>query len=502
MKEVRESAALVPVLKSLLGLYILAAAGATGWLMRRWSVGSAGRGIGKAVLYGLVAWACVMPWNLKAFLATMNPVFPFAFNLIPSFHVDPYWMGYQMGEFREFSYRPFLEWLIHPWHLTRIAELSNNSACGAVFLAFVPFLLLMKGVDSRVKVLALVLLGRYVAWSNVSNIVRYFAPGLALLGVLIAVFIERARIAGGPGRPAALGVLGLLTGLNFYGMLLIAQFSSGFLGVVTGQESIRDNLLRQRPSYPCPPYAGCEAMNRTLPGDAGVLFVGEARGYFLERKLKASTVFDYPVLHDVCEASRTVADVNRKLKQLGMSHLYFNSMEAMRTSGYHVFRWSNGREEALFREWWSGHLRLIWAAAMQEVYEIVPAGTGKARAALRLIMAPYPVYKELSDLQGRAIGLAQQGRAAEGEAVLKEVLKRAPWATDTQEMLGQLLALAGKERQAYDAYRKAFAMGAYSRESHYNLAILAQRLGRRSEAEQEFARARELESGFVGAAAP
>jgi len=497
VREVRETAALAPVLKPLLALYCVGLVGATGWLARRWGVGGSVRGVGRAVLYGLVAGACVLPWNLKAFLATMNPVFPFAFGLIPSFHVDPYWMGYQMGEFREFSYRPLVEWLVHPWHLTRIAELSNNSACGAVFLAFLPFLLLMKGVDARVKVLAVVLLGRYLAWSNVSNIVRYFAPGLALMGVLIAVFVERARTAGGPGRPAALAVLGLLTGLNIFGMLLIAQFSSGFFGVVTGQESLRDNLLRQRPSYPAPPYAGCEAMNQLLPKDAGVLFVGEARGYFCSRRLKASTVFDYPVLHDVCAASRTPADVNRKLRQMGLTHVFLNTMEAMRTSGYHVFRWSTPREEALFREWWSGYLKLVWAGGMQEVYEVVPKGAGRERAPMKLVMTSYPAYKELSDAQGRAMGLVQQGRAAEGEAGLRELLKRAPWATDVQELLAQFLAVAGKDRQAYDAYRKAFAMGAYSRESHYNLAILAQRLGRRAEAEQEFARARALENGYV-----
>jgi hypothetical protein len=388
IKEVREAAWLAPLSRPALAIYAVACVAALAWLVRRWGARSVLKGVMFAALFGAVVALFVSPWNLKSFLFTRNPVYPFAFHLLDGLHISPWRMDYQMGEFREFQYRPLAEWLTHPWQLVKIAGLSNNSSCGALFLAFLPLLLVFRGVGDPVRLLGVAVLGRYLIWANISNIIRYFAPGLALMGVLIAVFVDRICARRAMTRAAGMLLILAFTLVNIYSMLLIAQGGNRFWGVVLGLEKERDYFLAGRPSYPCPPYAACEAMNAVLPPRAGVLFAGEARGYFYRGRLVAATVFDFPVMLDVCAASRTTADVNRKLKQLGMTHVFFNEAEAGRIAGYRIFDWPDARQRELFDRWWTGHLKLAWQAPWLEVYQIVPAGVRERTAALRFVQAP------------------------------------------------------------------------------------------------------------------
>jgi len=496
IKEVRDAAWLASLGRPALAVYAVACVGAFAWLVRRWGTRPVLRGILVAALFGAVVALCVVPWNLKSFLFTRNPVYPFAFHVLDGLHISPWRMDYQMGEFREFQYRPFSEWLTHPWHLVKIAGLSNNSACGALFLAFLPLLLVFRGVGEPVRLLGTAVLGRYLLWANISNIIRYFVPGLALMGVLIAVFVDRICARRAMTRVAGMILILAFTAVNVYAMLVIAQGGSRFWGVVLGLEKQRDYFLAGRPSYPCPPYAACEAMNSLLPPRAGVLLAGEARGYFYRGRLIASTVFDFPVLLDVCAASRTPDDVNRKLKQLGMTHVFFNEAEAGRIAGYRIFDWPDARQRDLFERWWTGNLSLVWQVPWLEVYRIVPAGVREKTAALRFVQAPLEEYKALSGLEGSALQALQQSRFPDALSAAKELVKRAPGVARSHELVAQVLSFQNRDRESLAEFRKALALGMVSSRVHYNMSIMLRRLGDNAGAAAEYRKFTELEAAY------
>ncbi len=480
-------------------LWILAVVYAAGafaflvWLVRGWGGKNLLAGAKRAFLFGFAAWLFVSPWNLKSWLFTRNPVYPFAYEAFDSFHVSPPRMDYQMGEFREFSRRTIKEFALLPWGLTDKSGYSNNSSCGALFLGLLPLLLVFRRVGNGIKLLGLIVFGKYLLWANLSNIVRYFAPGLGLLAVLIGVFVEHAaagrRLVRFIGRACVL----VFSLANIFNILLVAQGSVNFLGVVLGVERERSFFLRERSSYPCPPYLACEKMNASLPADAGVLFLGEARGAFCRRRLLAPTVFDFPPLTELCRDSFDAAEVNKRLRQFGLTHVFFNGAEARRTGGYGIFDWPTPHSRELFERWWAEHLELEWRAGELEIYSINEKPLPERTAALKLVQVHYQEYRGLENTQRAAVASIQAGDYGRAEILARELVGAAPGVAANREILAHALAMRGKYGEALAAYRSAAGLGLHTSQLYYNIAAVCGRMGRRRDAVEAYQRASEVE---------
>jgi hypothetical protein len=347
-----------------------------------------------------------------------------------------------------------------------------------------------------------VILGRYLLWSNVSNIVRYFAPGLALLGVMIGAYLGGLCARRSLARGAGVAIVSAFSLVNLVALLLVSQWSVSWFANVLGAENDRDFLLRQRSSYPAPPYAGTEAMNAMLRPGAGVLYVGEARGAFWHGRLVAATVFDLPVLVDVCAASRDEAEIAKKLRQMGMTHVFFNLGEAQRTAGYRLFDWPTPRSRALFERWWSTRLRLLWKAGWLQVYEVARTPVAQRTAALEYVHAPFDEYDALQALDGAAGEAMHQGRYADAHAAGLELVRRVPDVARSHEVLAQSLAYQGHFGPALAEFRKAVALGMISSQIHFNMASVLQALGRAAEAAKEYQAASGLDAAWSRTDAP
>ncbi len=82
----------------------------------------------------------------------------------------------------------------------------------------------------------------------------------------------------------------------------------------------------------------------------------------------------------------------------------------------------------------------------------------------------------------RAIALHQQGRAADAEALYREVLIRAPDHFDALHLLGVALHQQGRHDPAVDSIRHAIAINPGDPSAHSNLALALRDLGRLDEA--------------------
>ena len=470
--------------------------------LAKWGCGRVGRAILLGAVFAFVSFVFVSPWNLKSLAFTGSPAFPFANNILKGFHVSEWRMNYQMGEFREYQSRGLDYFFSLPWQTTKISGYSNNSSLGGLFLALLPLLLMFRGVHPAIKLFGVIILGRYLLWLNASNIIRYFAPGLAMLGVLAGVYID--RLCAPRAWMRSMGYVAVLafSVVNLFVLLLIAQASVSFMGVVAGLETARDYYLRERSSMPVPPYLACEAMNRDLPSGAKVLFVGDARGYFYKGPLIAATVFDFPPVIDMARESRTVADMNKKMRQLGAKYVFLSENEAQRTAGYRVFGWEDARQRALFEKWWTGHLSLTWKAGAMEVLEFIPAGVKVRSASLKLVQIPTEEFDGVLNTLRQVEQANAAGNYAEAEVAAKAALVRAPEVVAIWESLGQTYAIWGKDSQALKAYQKGMSLGLVSPSAHHNLAIIYSKLGRQADSMREFQMERELQDRWSSKQVP
>lgn len=153
---------------------------------------------------------------------------------------------------------------------------------------------------------------------------RYAIPALALLAPSAAsgwVHLRRAlrvRWRGGAdvlaGAVLVWGALGAVTPVQ-------VERLACSLGVGSAGE-----LLRRHVSY----WPAVGFVNTSLPQDACILMVAEARSMYLDRNLLIEDAFRVPLLGELAEAAADPCELEAMLRRRGVTHILFNRHEAPR----------------------------------------------------------------------------------------------------------------------------------------------------------------------------
>ena len=102
-------------------------------------------------------------------------------------------------------------------------------------------------------------------------------------------------------------------------------------------------------------------INSELPRDSRVLFAGETRGFYCERRFIAPSVNDVHLLVLFARESSTPEEMQAKISASGITHIFLNLAEALRLDrSYQLFQWDE-RSIAVFNAWWDRYARLIWS---------------------------------------------------------------------------------------------------------------------------------------------
>jgi hypothetical protein len=94
-----------------------------------------------------------------------------------------------------------------------------------------------------------------------------------------------------------------------------------FLGFQTEEQYLRDN---------CTQLDAFRAANTDLPGNARILLVGEPRVYGLDRDPVVEDQFRTPLLVELAESTTSSAEIGRRLRERGITHILWNAAEAER----------------------------------------------------------------------------------------------------------------------------------------------------------------------------
>jgi len=284
------------------GLIVLAIACA-GTALIRWSDDRRlGPALCTAALLGAGSLLVPLPWYLRAWLTTGNPVFPELYGIFgaPAARWDEVARAGLQRFFDQFGRpRTFVNQVTLPWDMTMHEE-RYGGALGPLFLALVPLAALRlwrgAGADvsrgsgprvSALSALTLFTLAYVVLWASpiASFQLRWVLAVAPALAVLAAVGYERLSALTAAAVPRAAGafvpIVGALLLLNLPpftplheherrdwsgGTGWLTHVAHGVPLVVVGAES-RDAYLRRL----VPTYGAWQAAQHTLPPDARVL---------------------------------------------------------------------------------------------------------------------------------------------------------------------------------------------------------------------------------------
>lgn len=336
-----------------LALVVLALACAGLAIALWWRDRRVGRALAPAVALGLAALVLPLPWYLRAWTATGNPVFPELYRLFggPTARWDAQTDAGLRRFFARFGYpRTAAGQLALPWRLTMHASRFGGTA-GPLLLALVPLVALRRLRGATLALVAFV--AAYAAiWASplASFQLRWLVPALPALAVLAALGAGRLaallRVAfGGAARTAWLALLALLVALNappftwlhmrdhrgeWTGWLTHTLYGLP-LAVVTGGEPRDAYLARNIPTYRAWQWA-----NDSLPPDARVLVYGGGDHLYSARD--RLTVFA-PTARDAAFAPAGEEDAAfRRLRALGVTHLLVDE-RFLETNGMADQRW-------------------------------------------------------------------------------------------------------------------------------------------------------------------
>ncbi|MCX5797416.1 MAG: phospholipid carrier-dependent glycosyltransferase [Elusimicrobia bacterium] len=296
------------------------------------------------------------PWFLKNAVFYGNPIYPFLNHLWGNnLSVNAAGLASDAGArdlVQAFTtlagVKDFFAGIWSPaWPLDNVA--------GIAFQILLPWVFLARPEPARRRSMMLIMVGIWLAWALHTRMPRFLLPALPVLAVLSAeaVFLpEFPRFL----RYFTIGAV--------YGTLILTLGGAVFVWYAQGLWSVafrfsgRDSYLSHpHHSYLRPYYAGTKYINANTPVDSKVLFLGEERGFYSERRFITASVFDVNPIIGWADSASDGAALLEKLKVGGISHLlvnraaprYYEMIQSMSSSGRSAY-------EALLAK----HARLIF----------------------------------------------------------------------------------------------------------------------------------------------
>ena len=359
---------------------------------------SAWRGRGRRALGPVaLAWAAAAallaasPWLIRNQVEKGNPVYPILSAWIGSPANAPQWKGGSwrlaetdayLGAERSRLTDPTqwprvllnLSWAL-PWDLTvhgrRFEPLLGYLT--PILLALVPLLLVLRPAPAAAVPLMLCAGLYYLLWATAFPRLRYLLPAVLLMLPLAGWVADRLLRQRGLGAAVVLAILLLsVSAAAWSSVKMLREVSDGAayaLSAATSPEPdrLREHYLESRLSY----YRLVREINRRLPADAVVLFVGELRSYYCRRRVRVNGFPELGTPVRVVESSRTAEQVAAKLRAEGITHLLWSPREAERlhaAGGYLTF--SSREKEQLFRDFLRAQ-RIVVRQPAGLVFELV-----------------------------------------------------------------------------------------------------------------------------------
>lgn len=263
------------------------------------------------------------PWFLKNYWTFQNPFYPFFQDLRGyRYMTADNWKTFLIENSQFFS---------SPWdwpHLFKVIwrqtfyghEYSSMNFIGPIWLAFFPTVVFLKPLSSFQKYAIFFVLFSYFISTTQTTLARYFLlPVLPIGSLLIFSVIERSDSTKLFQKLLTIGILLQLLGW----MPLLERVSYGRMAFWGLPEKRERNLYS--PGY----YDAFQWVNKQLPSQSMLLFVGETKSHRFQRKVIAPSVHNEHLLSILAKECRSGSELYEKLVELQFTHILFNREELL-----------------------------------------------------------------------------------------------------------------------------------------------------------------------------
>lgn len=309
-------------------------------------------------LWGLISSVIVMPWLVKNYIYKNNPVYPFMSDVFPK---EPYSDYEKLKEFtaetRQFEKLEILNWIKHPWLVT-MGMVPNSEHFTPLFLFLIPLVLFLGKPSAVLRYGIVYFLVVWLTWSFSSTMIRFMMPAFPAAGLIIAYYLKTD-----PYKSLKRILLWVVLVACFFSVYMSGwiYYIQGGWNVVTGRQSKEEFLGTTHSSYPYGYYAGVEFINKNLPQNAKVLFIGDGRSFYIERVPVVSSAQDMTPLVEYAKASKNGDELCLKMKKEGITHIFFNLGEARRLGGsYKMFQWDK-KSLSVYNEFWNKYVKQVFS---------------------------------------------------------------------------------------------------------------------------------------------
>ncbi len=414
------------------------------------------------ICLGAAALAVLGPWLLKNFCYTGNPLFPYAAHWLGGQSLAPAGYARLLAEQRAFNGGSGWSWLTLPWRLIMSNPDGYNFA-GPLALAVAPFLFLRRFQNPVLGFWARTSLLYFGVGLCVTHILRFMAPSF------IVFYLLAGTSFAGAGKTWARGfswAAALTAFLCFFYLASISVFYYACEGIWWGKETRAAYLMGQGKITP---YASmAQWISASLPKDAKLLVVGDARGLYYQRPFLTNSVFDTQVLAQAAEKQKDAQGIVLALRKLGATHLVVNGPEGLRVAAdYHHYDLSPeawARLDAFFKT----QTTLLYDRNFQSVYAL-RAPSVISGEPMPLIFFTAPGKSFIQDYQRQ--------NWAGVDLDLDQALALYPGCVFWREQKAVAAFHLGKERESESLFEEAGRMGPLSPEGYQAWAETAENLG-------------------------
>ena len=297
------------------------------------SVGLCRKSVRLPVGYLLVAVLAVVPWLVKNWLLTGNPVYPLLYGVFPSLN----WSPQQAALLAEkHSPRFNANGLKELWELPWQYSFTENGAL-PVLLMTAPLILLIRNVDRTARRAAWMLGAAFGGWYLLTfRPWRFLFPAFPLAAIVgafaVTTMSKWCRVVVAAVMLVGLATMGLNLAIDIETPKQIRPQVS-FLTYLLGQQT-RQEFIARIGRGALEPIVW---MNQNLPAGAKVLYVGEARAYYATASVVWSTAFDKHPLDDMDRAPAGVERLRDALRARGIQYVYVNFSEWERLRAHYNY---------------------------------------------------------------------------------------------------------------------------------------------------------------------
>ena len=334
--------------------------------------------IGRVAIFGGTVTLFVLPYLVKNYLITGNPVYPLMYTIFGGrwltagqvermlAYVNTHGMGHD-----------WLNLAALPWNITvhgNSGYAHFDAVITPLWLAFLPLFFFVRNKSAMLKWALCICVVYFLSWTASTHITRYLMPIFPLLSLICAHAVvalgketaESSRLLSSIFKSGYIMLCGIVWFSFAYPYLL--RVPREFGPVVWGMQTTHEFHAKRIPNYPVFKY-----INQNLPPDASLAFFWDNRGFFCEREQIGDSVFEAPSMIELVHEAGSASAFHEKLMEMGITHILFNELFLRRFPVHTVSAEDNARltnDFILLRNFLSRYCTSLYTADDATLYEI------------------------------------------------------------------------------------------------------------------------------------